>query len=112
MAKHSEHKKELPGIVEATADFERWLAKRIPLVRQDIVAKHAHMAEAPFPFFRATFYRGLQHWPEVCGELAKTPAVPAVRDPHTATILRCRGAGVCPVLGGKRPRTAGAAPLG
>ena len=82
MAKHSQHKKELPGIVEATADFERWLAKRIPLVRQDIAVKHAHVAEAPFPFFRATFYRWLQHWPEVCGELAKTPAVLAVGDLH------------------------------
>src|SRR2546423_1181145 len=24
------------------------------------------MAEAPFPFFRATFYRWIQLWPEVC----------------------------------------------
>src|SRR5216683_7916497 len=86
MAKHSEHKKDLPGIVEATADFERWLAKRIPLVRQDIVAKHAHMAEAPFPFFRATFYRWLQLWPEVCAHLAKAPAVLAVGDLHVENL--------------------------
>ena len=40
------------------------------------------MAEAAFPFFRATFYRWLQLWPEVCGELAKAPKVLAVGDLH------------------------------
>src|SRR5258708_36999367 len=100
MAKHSEHKKELPGTVEATADFERWLAKRIPLVRQDIVAKHAHMAEAPFPFFRATFYRWLQHWPEVCGGLAKTPAGAGVGGPPIEKLGTPRGRGGPPASGG------------
>jgi hypothetical protein len=40
------------------------------------------MAKAVFPFFRATFYRWLQLWPEVCGELAKAPNVLAVGDLH------------------------------
>jgi uncharacterized protein DUF2252 len=70
------------NIFEATADFEQWLAKRLPIVRQDIALKHAHMAEAPFPFFRATFYRWLQQWPEVCGDVAKAPSVLAVGDLH------------------------------
>lgn len=69
-------------IFKATVDFERWLAKRLPIVRQDIVLKHQHMAEAPFPFFRATFYRWLQLWPEVCPELAKAPSVLAIGDLH------------------------------
>ena len=69
-------------IFRATADFERWLAKRLPIVRQDIALKHQHMAEAAFPFFRATFYRWLQLWPEVCPELAKAPSVLAVGDLH------------------------------
>ena len=70
------------NIFKATADFERWLAKRLPIVRQDIALKHMHMAEAVFPFFRATFYRWLQFWPEVCPDLAKAPAVLAIGDLH------------------------------
>ena len=67
-------------IFKATADFEQWLAKRLPIVRQDIALEH--MAEAAFPFFRATFYRWLQLWPEVCPDLAKGPSVLAVGDLH------------------------------
>jgi hypothetical protein len=70
------------NVLKATADFEQWLSKRIPLVRQDIALKHQHMAEAPFPFFRATFYRWLQHWEEVCSDIAKAPTVLAVGDLH------------------------------
>src|SRR6266566_9503714 len=40
------------------------------------------MAEAEFPFFRATFYRWLQLWPELCGHLAKAPAVLGIGDLH------------------------------
>lgn len=70
------------NIFKATANFEQWLAKRLPIVRQDIVLKHQHMAEAAFPFFRATFYRWLQHWPEVCPDLARAPVVLTVGDLH------------------------------
>ena len=41
------------------------------------------MAESAFPFFRATFYRWLQLWPEICSDLAKAPSVLAVGDLHT-----------------------------
>src|SRR5258707_2317324 len=70
------------NVFKATADFEDWLAKRLPVIRQDMALKHQHMAEAAFPFFRATFYRWLQHWPEVCGDLAKAQTVLAVGDLH------------------------------
>ena len=70
------------NIFKATADFEHWLAKRLPIVRQDIALKHQHMAEALFSFFRATFYRWLQLWPEVCPDLAKASIVLAVGDLH------------------------------
>src|SRR6201984_3469137 len=70
------------NIFKATADFERWLADRLPIIRQDIALKHTHMAEAVFPFFRATFYRWIQLWPEVCNDLAKAPAVLAIGDLH------------------------------
>src|SRR5882672_5388169 len=70
------------NIFKCTLDFEAWLAKRLPIVRQEIDLKHALMATAAFPFFRATFYRWLQHWPDRCADLAKAPAVIAVGDLH------------------------------
>jgi hypothetical protein len=70
------------NVLKATRDFERWLAKQIPLVRGDVALKHQHMAESPFAFFRATFYRWLQQWHEHCDGLAKAPRVLAVGDLH------------------------------
>jgi Uncharacterized protein conserved in bacteria (DUF2252) len=70
------------NIFKATADFEHWLSKRLPVIRQDIALKHQSMAEGAFSFFRATFYRWLQHWPEVCPDLAKAPVVLAIGDLH------------------------------
>ena len=70
------------NIFKCTLDFEDWLAKRLPIVRQDLDLKHTLMAKAAFPFFRATFYRWLQHWPERCSEPAKAPEVVAVGDLH------------------------------
>ncbi len=70
------------NIQEATAKYEAWLAKRITPVKADIQLKHTRMAEDPFPFLRATFYRWLQLWPEVCPDLAKAPQVLAVGDLH------------------------------
>jgi len=70
------------NIFKATAEFERWLAGQLPIIRQDLALKHEHMAEAAFPFFRATFYRWLQLWPEHCADLTKAPAVLGVGDLH------------------------------
>ena len=72
----------LPGIVEATADFEKWLAKHLPIVKQDLNTKHDQMARAAFPFLRATFYRWLQLWPRLCEDMACAPSVLAVGDLH------------------------------
>ena len=40
------------------------------------------MREFFFPFFRATFYRWAQLWPEVCAECADAPVILAVGDLH------------------------------
>jgi hypothetical protein len=71
-----------PSILEATREFENWLGGQLPIIKQDIRLKHQHMAEAAFPFFRATFYRWLQLWPAVCEDLAKGERVLAVGDLH------------------------------
>jgi len=70
------------NIFKATADFEHWLAGQLPIIRQDLALKHQHMAEAAFPVFRATFYRWLQLWPEICPHLVQAPAVLGVGDLH------------------------------
>jgi hypothetical protein len=70
------------GIIQATWEFEKWLGVQLPIIKQDLRLKHRLMAQAAFPFFRATFYRWLQLWPEVCGELARAPKVLAVGDLH------------------------------
>jgi len=70
------------NVIKATRDFERWLAKQIPLVRSDVALKHQHMAESPFAFFRATFYRWLQQWHKRSDDIARAPKVLAVGDLH------------------------------
>jgi Uncharacterized protein conserved in bacteria (DUF2252) len=70
------------NIFSATQNFEAWLAKRLPVVRQDLTLKHGLMAESEFPFFRATFYRWLQLWCDACSDIAKAPSVLAVGDLH------------------------------
>jgi len=70
------------NIVKATRYFEEWLGRHTALVKSNLRLKHLRMAESPFPFFRATFYRWMQLWPEICPELAKAPRVLAVGDLH------------------------------
>lgn len=74
--------KSLPNIVEATAAFETWATRHVNLIHSDVDRKHQLMAAAPFPFFRATFYRWAQWWPIVCPELVRGPQVLAVGDLH------------------------------
>src|ERR1700739_3553492 len=70
------------NIVKATTRYERWLASHTPLVKADLRLKHQQMATAVFPFLRATFYRWVKLWPEVCPDLAKAPKILAVGDLH------------------------------
>jgi len=70
------------NIVKATRKFEEWLGQHTVLVKADLRIKHERMAEAIFPFFRATFYRWAQIWPEVCPHLGRAPRVLGVGDLH------------------------------
>jgi len=70
------------NIVKATRRFEEWLGRHLTLVKPDLRLKHERMAEAAFPFLRATFYRWIQLWPEVCPDLSMAPRVLAVGDLH------------------------------
>src|ERR1700685_2987397 len=70
------------NIVKATRKYEDWLRLHIRIVEQDLQFKHEQMAAGLFPFFRGTFYRWLQMWPEGCGELAQAPTILSVGDLH------------------------------
>ncbi len=74
--------KSLPSILDASSDLEHWASRQVQLIPSDLALKHRHMAEAVFPFLRATFYRWTQLWPVFCPELAKAPQVLIVGDLH------------------------------
>lgn len=70
------------NIVKATKKYEAWLGQHIRIVASDLRFKHQQMAASLFPFFRATFYRWVQMWPEVCPELERAPHLLSVGDLH------------------------------
>jgi Uncharacterized protein conserved in bacteria (DUF2252) len=70
------------NIVKATQKYEEWLRKHVRIVEPDLQFKHEQMAVAAFPFFRATFYRWLQVWPEMCPGQEKVPHILSVGDLH------------------------------
>lgn len=70
------------NIVESTRKYEAWLGRQIPIVRADLATKHERMADDPFSFLRATFYRWMQLLPEHCAEVFAAPAVLSVGDLH------------------------------
>src|SRR5262245_7637622 len=72
------------NIVKSTADYENWLNERLggTLIVKDIRRKHQKMAEAPFPFLRATYWRWSETILEICPALADAPSVLAVGDIH------------------------------
>jgi hypothetical protein len=66
----------------ATKEYESWLAKQIPLIPEDLARKHSAMAKDVFSFLRATFYRWMQLWPDVCRAADDAPQVLGVGDLH------------------------------
>src|SRR6516164_7749493 len=70
------------NIVKATTKYEAWLGKQTQIVAPDLKLKHIEMAKKAFPFLRATFYRWVQVWPEVCRDLDRAPRVLGVGDLH------------------------------
>jgi len=70
------------NIHEATVSYEKWMARHTRLVPADLRRKHTLMRHSAFEFFRATFYRWMQLWPEVCPDLHKAPRLLAVGDLH------------------------------
>jgi len=71
----------------ATQSYESWVAAQTPLIAADIQTKHTQMAAGVFPFLRATFYRWMQRWPEVCPGLVAFPQVLDVKVTQQGYVL-------------------------
>ena len=76
-------------ICEATREYETWMAGKLGLLgvkvfEKDLKDKHKEFMEKgdAFSFLRATFYRWLQRFPELCPQAWKAPAVLSVGDLH------------------------------
>ena len=76
------------NIVKATKKYEEWLGQQLQILEGDLRLKHERMAESQFSFFRATFYRWLQVWKEVCPDLGRVPQLLSVGDCMWRTLAR------------------------
>src|ERR1043166_1717766 len=80
------------NISHATHQYEIWLASHLRVLKSDLRQKHRMMAQDPFSFLRATFYRWMQLFPELCPKASKAPVVLAVGDLHVANFGTWRDA--------------------
>jgi len=70
------------NVIKATRRYEQWLGNELRLIGADLNRKHEAMAEDSFSFLRATFYRWMQLWPELCDSCLGAPEVLGVGDLH------------------------------
>jgi hypothetical protein len=69
-------------IREATVSYENWMRQCTHVVNKELRDKHSEMKGDPFAFFRGTYYRWAQLWPEVCHDSRLAPVVLSVGDLH------------------------------
>ena len=62
--------------------YEAWLRTHCSVVAKDLRSKHEQMAEKPFKFLRATYFRWAKTIEHVCPELENSPRVLCVGDIH------------------------------
>src|SRR3984893_5935184 len=73
------------NIRQATRSYEQWLRGCTRVIESELRSKHEQMKEYLFLFFRGTFYRWAQVWPEQCRDLSRTPKILAVGDLHVGS---------------------------
>jgi uncharacterized protein (DUF2252 family) len=85
------------NIQQATKSYEKWMRRCTTVVETDLRSKHEQMRADPFLFFRGTFYRWAELWPEICADLRRAPRVLAVGDLHVGSFgtWRDREARLC-----------------
>src|ERR1700682_3314180 len=80
------------NIHKATQSYENWMRNCTAVIEAHLRLKHKQMRESPFLFFRGTFYRWAQLWPDVCASLRDAPKVLAVGDLHVGSFGTWRDA--------------------
>jgi hypothetical protein len=75
----------MPTIHQATRSYENWMRRCTSVVEAQLRSKHEQMRKSLFLFFRGTFYRWAQTWPEICPDLSDAPKVLAVGDLHVGS---------------------------
>ncbi len=70
------------NILQATSSYETWMRSCTTILESDLRLKHQQMRSDLFMFFRGTFYRWAQLFPEVCADLSHAPKVIAIGDLH------------------------------
>ena len=73
------------NIAQATKSYEKWMRRCTTVIEGDLRSKHEQMRKDPFLFFRGTFYRWIQVWPDVCAHLDDAPKVLAAGDLHVGS---------------------------
>ena len=73
------------NIRQATASYETWLRGCTTVVNAALRSKHEQMRSDPFLFFRGTYYRWTQLFPEACKELAHAPNLLCSGDMHVGS---------------------------
>lgn len=73
------------NIREATHSYEAWMRKCNTVIEADLRTKHRQMKEDLFLFFRGTYYRWAQLFPEVCPTLSRAAKVLACGDLHVGS---------------------------
>jgi hypothetical protein len=79
-------------VQQATRSYEAWMRNCTSVVESDLRDKHARMRDDLFMFFRGTYYRWVQFWPEICSDLTGAPEVLAVGDLHVGSFGTWRDA--------------------
>jgi len=71
-------------ILKATRKYETWLREQMDVFEEDLALKAEKLAKDPFTFFRGTFYRWMQVFPDKCRKAWRAPIVLSVGDLHAA----------------------------
>ena len=60
------------NFIQSAANYESWLRSQLKdeFVEKDLTRKHQKMADGPFPFLRATYWRWAETILDICPELA------------------------------------------
>jgi Uncharacterized protein conserved in bacteria (DUF2252) len=71
---------------QATSSYEQWMRQCCgTVIEADLRDKHRQMRKEPFLFFRATYYRWAEMWPELCPGLRGGPKVLGAGDLHVGS---------------------------